>query len=381
MCNKLVVFHYVTSHLGNMFNIDYLTTFEITLCNDVIMGLGFLCCFLKMFTSKDYFMIFNIVQHVSLSLMIFREIGQHKLEYDVWKPFIVSVLTQVSILILAYIFVLIKRGQHKAFTYFIVMLSCSFFNAEYYGVPLVQSIFGTEYTYVAILLYVVHSIILRPLSTFVAYLCIKENEVTTDRGSECFEEEEELEDGIDKGDPNHEPIDIEPSEEEKHEEEKKNETNNNSFGKILLWSIVSPQNIGFVLGVIWSATKVKMPTIIDSFTNDHEKALMAAGLFACGGMIYEHPFWHTSIAFETFIFTIIKLFIVPLIALGWSKLLKCDKTIQMIITLVYASPVGLPSYVLCHQYNIKLLSPTLNFVWTNLFSLPAILLWALIFNY
>lgn len=362
-----------------IFKLNYLTTFEITLCNDVIMGIGFLCCALKMFTSKDYFMIFNIVQQVSVSLMIFREFGQHKLNFETWKPFIVSALTQISFLALAYVFVLVKRGQHKAFSYFIAILSCSYFNAEFYGIPLVQSVFGSEYTYVAVYLYVVHSIILKPFSSFIAYLCVKENDVTEDMESERSEEEE-LEDGIDKGDPNHEPIEIEASEEERNEEEKSNNAFNR-LDKALLWSFVTPQNIAFVLGVIWSATKIKMPTILDSFTNDHEKALMAAGLFVCGGLLYEHPFWHTSIALETFIYLLFKLFIIPLIALGWSKLLKVDKTIQMIITMVYASPVGLQSYILCHHYNIKLLSPTLNFVWTNIFSLPAMLLWALFFNY
>ncbi|KAH0785483.1 Auxin Efflux Carrier family protein [Histomonas meleagridis] len=313
--------------------------------------------------------------------MIFREIGKSKLSYESWVTFIISVLIEVTLLLINTIYVFIRKGPYKIFYFLRPLLSCCFFNGEYFGIPLVQYIFGDEYVHVAVYTYIVHSVIVHPIANILIYKYNNPVGTTSEESSSKNEEEEEpLEDGIDKGDPeDHIDIDLESEDSEKSESEK-DKNQRQPLWKAILFSFLTPQNVGIILGLIWSAIGWTMPTIIDTFTQDHQKALYAAGLFVSGGLLYEHPFLGFH-AVETLPYILIKTIAVPLISVLWGLAFGRSKTERAIITMMYASPMGLDAFSLCYnKLKMKMDSPTFTFVWTNLVSIPVSLLWIFVYD-
>lgn len=157
-----------------MRSIHYLRFFEVAMSNFTISAIGYLCGFLKMFTTHEISLILSIVNNISIPLMIFKEVGNHDLKPKTWAPLLVSFLVQVSMHLLLCFSILFRRSSTKSISYLKAIFSTVYFNGVYCATPIVQVAFGEEYTYIVIYCYIIHHLFIVPLHNFIIYFSSEE---------------------------------------------------------------------------------------------------------------------------------------------------------------------------------------------------------------
>ena len=169
-----------------MRSIHYLRFFEVAMSNFTISAIGYLCGFLKMFTTHEISLILSIVNNISIPLMIFKEVGNHDLKPKTWAPLLVSFLVQVSMHLLLCFTFLFHRSTSKSISYLKAIFSTVYFNGVYCATPIIQVVFGDQYTYVVIYCYIIHHLFIVPLHDFIIYF---NSEEATEFESEYGEDE------------------------------------------------------------------------------------------------------------------------------------------------------------------------------------------------
>lgn len=147
----------------------------------------------------------------------------------------------------------------------------------------------------------------------------------------------------------------------------------------LFWSLCTPINICFVLGLIWSAVGINMPKFLKQFVTDLEKAVVAGGLFACGVFMWNHPFFGCS-PIEVPITSIVHIAVIPLIGFLFCWIFKIQNDITHIIMFSMAAPSALSSFAAAIYNHLPNSTITYTFFWTYLLCLPVFLIWTAIFN-
>lgn len=431
-----------------MRSIHYLRFFEVAMSNFTISAIGYLCGFLKMFTTHEISLILSIVNNISVPLMIFKEIGNHDLKPKTWAPLLVAFLVQVSLHLLLCLALVFHRSISKNISYIKAIFSTVYFNGIYCATPIVQVVFGDKYTYIVIYCYIIHHLFIVPLHNIIIYFSSEEaTEFESDYGevevspptakkeekkgknkkskkkNDKSADEDELNDisENDKEETSQIKMDIHVPNSSEDDEKNSNSNDENinlndkgaasaslsingssniniseaedsshanltpvknlrpPFWKILLRSYLNFSNICIILGIIWSATGLKMPLFLATFTNDHEKAVMSPGIFAIGAYMWDHPFIGGN-PIEITIYFLIHSVAMPLLAILFCFALNLDHTVSIIIVLIHAMPCGLIGYKMCLHYKLKLLSPTFTFFWNNLLALPVQMLWCTVIN-
>lgn len=441
-------------------NYDYLNTFQVALSIVVIVAIGILCGWRRLFTSAQASEIRKTLNLICIPGLIFRQIARNPLTLHTWHPFFNGILVQLTIHIIYAIicFAFPFKNKSKRF----MEISCATTSADfiYYSLSLSRFIYGDtdEYEYIPAFHSLTHFFLLIPLYTLLGYVFTKTekgsgedaepNYYQTTQDDDSFksqndgeEDEVELEEGIEIGPTAPvNPINndnMKPSKEETlsidnfqtksendqesmeniHLEEKKSsDAKSNNFDSIngiekeydqsditndeekkvsnqndsevsddvesvsLKWAIfktyVNPITVCAVLGIIWSATGVKMITFLEETSNTLQKATLGAGLFIIGLFMYYHPFIKFNVP-RVILYIFIHYFIIPGISIFWSYILKIDSTQAIINALSHVAPLGIFGSFLAQNTGYKMKCVSYTFFWSNIVFLPIFMLWIL----
>lgn len=185
-----------------MASIDYLDAFQAILSLIVIVAIGYLCGAIKMFGIKEASSIWRTIHLVAMPGLLFRQIGIHRLTLDTWKPFFVALLVQITIHLLLVIIIFAFPFEAKRLRFLQTIFSVTYINHIYFGYPLLQVIFGDDFTFVAAFSVIVQFFIQVPLHSFLVFKPPTHDHDTPDSNIENHSGEEgelEMEDGIDHG--------------------------------------------------------------------------------------------------------------------------------------------------------------------------------------
>lgn len=383
-----------------MVKIDYLEAIQVEVCVVVIVALGYLCGGIKMFTVNEAFSMRRTIFLIAVPGLIFREIAIHKLSLENWHPLFNGILVQITIHIIYVLIVFIFRLKDKKQAFISMLYSTSYVNFIFFGYPVVQILFGNQYLHIPAIQALVTHFFCIPIHTFLSF---NEREKSEDESISGEDVDDITNATIDKanGLPIH-PVDNEPAEnndtqnengsidevvtEENYEEtepieEKSKEKFKDKHPKIwaVLWSIITPVNVCAILGIIWSATGLKMPVFLDDFTNDLEKAALASGLFTCGIFMWEHPFFGCNIV-KLLLALFVHFVIIPLISLLWNKICKVDSTTATVNVIVHSMPTALIIYAVTPHAGWNMKTASFSFFWSILLFLPLFTLWVIALN-
>ena len=381
-------------------SLHYVRSIEILLTNYVIGCLGLLLSRIKLMNAEEARLIMLIVGSVSVPCMIFREVGQHTLHAVVWKPLFVALSVQVVLHIIVVACCMCVRNKGRYMLLLKALMSTAYPEFLYFGVPVIQIVFGQDLTYVAMQCAIVSLIIVRPLHSFYLYFMASRNLIEFDEVSESSstevvtakkeEEEDELEDGLDHGvgvvdlveeDAGEPPGETDTTSDvglDSYEEEEP-KVAPQKLWRVGIMSFVTPRSICLLLGLIWSASEVKMPLFLDELTNDHEKALMAPGLFCVGVYIFFHPLIRGN-PVEITIYCLVHIVVLPLLAMLFSWAYKLENRIAAAVTLLHSVPCSVITYHMAKQLRIMKSAPSYVVVWTNIVSIAVCMLWVCILN-
>ncbi|OHT12576.1 Auxin Efflux Carrier family protein [Tritrichomonas foetus] len=149
--------------------------------------------------------------------------------------------------------------------------------------------------------------------------------------------------------------------------------------KSFLFSLLSPLNICTLIGLIWSIPHWDMPLFIEKFVNYLEVAVPATGLACIGVFLWEHPFFGCN-WLEVGIYLCVHFIVLPILAAIWAWILKLDKTMASIVTLINVAPASLTGYVMTINCGYGMKSASFTFFWSNLLFIPVFMIWVLAIN-
>ena len=146
-----------------------------------------------------------------------------------------------------------------------------------------------------------------------------------------------------------------------------------------IYAVVNQFTICGILGIIWSAIGIDMPSFLSSFVEDLESAIFGAGLFTAGAFIAIHPFKGAPIV-DVVAGCIMHYVIQPLLALAFGYALSLDKTVATFLIFANCSPTA--SWAFMNAYKVGLPNSTITytFYWTTILTLPALIIWLAIVN-
>ncbi|OHT16007.1 Auxin Efflux Carrier family protein [Tritrichomonas foetus] len=150
--------------------IDYLDSFQVSLCVVFIVAIGYMCGGFKMFTSKHASEIRRALFLICIPGLMFRQIAKRPLDLESWQPFFNGILVQLTIHIVYALIVLIFPFRNKRKKFLEISYSTSVSNFLYFASPFIQYFYSDQYIYIPIFQALVHFVILIPTYTLFGYL-------------------------------------------------------------------------------------------------------------------------------------------------------------------------------------------------------------------
>lgn len=420
--------------------LDWLESFQIFAAVWVIVIIGLICGVLKIFSAKDIYAIRKLVYLVPMAAMLFREIGNSKLDRTTWVSFEHAIIIQGLMHILSFIYALIYHPNDTIRMKFLknAMSLCQT-DFLYYAVPIAQVLFSPTIAVHAALACFVQYLLIVPFHEVLGLAFVDDCEQKMNTSHEPVvappapiepkevpkppveEEEEDLNDVdspeevevIDENGKSHiVKVQDDNLEEEQHHEyessENKNQQNQNqnkekeetkpapppdvpapaqevkkpkywTLNWLFFWAFVNQLTICGVLGIIWSAINIKMPKFLDSFVTDLQKAIYAPGLFCNGIFIWNHSFKGAPVV-DVIVGVISHFFIQPGLSYGVSLLLKQPDEITKFLVYSNAAPSAMYGYHLSLTFEFGESMISYILYWTTLLTLPVYLIWTAILN-
>jgi len=382
---------------------DFLSAFQIFACVWVIIGIGYFCSKISMFSLQDADAIRRLVYLVAIPAMLFKHIGTSSFTKATWMTFLHGILVQISIHVLVSIIVLVFSSGKLSRKMIMSLVSASQIEFIYYGYPISQVLFTNDHIVHPVIAAFIQFLIVIPFHTYLVskYLPQLPNEVSPDAvdsqkddevqlSKDIKEEAQELEDhdAPKQSDPTgNPPVEDNSKSQEEEIPEDVPQTNSQeaedfipeSVSSLVLKSVLNSLNICAVLGFLWSITKWTMPKFLASFVNDLTKSVIAAGLFIIGLLVSKVPFL-SGCPIEISLGVIFHGIVNPLLSVFWSKLMKMDLTVSRLLAFSYSAPMSLSAYILIQSSPLKTSTAPNIFLWTSALSLPILMAWTLVMN-
>lgn len=334
---------------------------QVILALIVIIAVGYLCGGIKMFKEEDAMAMRDVLFMLVVPGLLFRQIGLQKLTIESWHPFLNELLTQLTIHAIVAIICFAFPFKNKMRTFVSTLYASSYKNYVFMAYPMVQIVFGNSYTHIPTMMGVVQYFILIPIHSILTCLLRRSSE----RGNEPGPSKSVVKLGFDVG--------SDEKTREFHPMEDK------SLFQSIIWKVVNPMNICIILGIIWSATSWKMPLVLDSVASYLEKAVMAAGLFVIGVLMWNHCLFGCNWLMLV-VFLLVHFVAIPAVSALWSWLLKVDRTTAVVATWSHVVPPGLMAYGMIQEGGFREKLSSFVFFWSNVVSVVFLILWIVVFN-
>ena len=368
--------------------ISYADAVQVILAIYIVTGLGFMCGGAKTFGVKEASAIRRIVYTIAMPALLFRQIGRRKLTLEDWHPFLNEVLVQVTVHLLFAAFCFAIPFKDKRLTYLQSLFACTYTNFIFFGYPIVNLLFGEDRTFIPCMMNIVQFVFVIPFHTFLIYRVPEVDVSESQHGDEEESGEIELqENGEEIGEEQDGESPLEhaeqptASEESSTPEESAPEAQEarSARWKMVLWTIVTPLNVCVVLGIVWSATVWEFPMFIDQFLVTLEKAVMGAGLFSIGVLMWEHPFTRFNVPI-VLLYMVLHFVAIPLISALWAWAVGMDTYMAKICTFSHTMPPALVGYIMAVNCGYGMKTASFTFFWSNMVCIVVLMVWVAVFN-
>ncbi|EAY11629.1 Auxin Efflux Carrier family protein [Trichomonas vaginalis G3] len=360
--------------------LSYLDAFQINLVLMVLIAIGYLLGKLRYFSVIDISSIRRTVYLISIPAMLFKEIATHKLEAKVWYPLLNSLLSEISIHVLLLIVCFAFPFKDKFKQFLDGIFSFAYVNFVYFACPMVRILWGAEYQYIPVIAGIVHFIIEPPIhSLLVISNHHREQNQQSTSSDEDQHDNQQSDDGMEMDGVEHSEGIHEDHDEEEEKRHPTIQTQTIPLWKQIIFVVVTPMLVCTILGIVWSATGLVIPSFILTFTTFLENSVMATGLFTIGVFMSDHPFFGCN-WLEVGSYLIIHFIFMPLISAFWSWLIGFDSVTARVCCMIHALPTGLTGYVMAINSGHGLQASSFTFFWSNILCLPVFLIWITVFN-
>jgi predicted permease len=361
-------------------SLSYLDGLQVFCVILAIMLIGFGCGFFKFFTYKEVSAIRRMMTLVAIPAAIFRIIGDHPFNLQLFMSLFNSLLTQATLHVICAIAAFLLPSADRRLTFLKLSIAATRPNYIFAGYPVVQVLFGDSFLYICAMSSIAHFLIIQPLVSIVSHLIVPAPE---DGRSDVADITGSPSDpGIKEHlnpEPEPAPEPIEADDAAPLSPDEPPVPPPVPFWRFALFSFVTPINVCTVLGLIWSTTPWTMLAFMSPFVIDLEKSVVASGLFSVGVFLWETPFSGSEKALGAAC-ALAHIAVVPVVSGLWSWVLGVEKKAAAALALVHAAPMAWGCLAEAEGAGMLQQAPVLAFVWSNLLALPVFMLWLTVLN-
>ena len=151
---------------------DYLLSLQIFAAIYTMTATGYGCAAFKVFQNFDATAVHKILNYVCVPGLVFYEIAKQPFNFTLFKPLIISILTQVFLQVVLVIICLVFPFKSKFKQFINFSLSCSYSDFLFSGYCIANFLFDKQYVFIPIMLSVVQFFILLPIHRLIMFLVL-----------------------------------------------------------------------------------------------------------------------------------------------------------------------------------------------------------------
>lgn len=336
-----------------MTNFSFLSQFMVLYANIISIGLalisilliGYVCGKFRIITKEGASTLNKYVFKICLIPVVVRALIFKKITAISFWPLAISTLVAFSAMITLSLSFLIPT-KDKFGTFVSCMMPAAYINFLISGIPIFQSIWDPIETDVVAITSITNDLFTHPVYLLLGALwAIKRENVES----------------MENGSPQDRKFSL------------------TELKLIVLKFIQSPILIGNVVGLIYSATGLPVPTFLDEFLNLTGNVVLPMALFCIGVFLSNNPLMPNN-WFEFLGCFFIRLFVSPGWAMLWCWALKVPGKLARQCIVLASQPTAVTAYLLAESAGLgQHLASTMVF-WTTIFCIPVIILWMWVFD-
>lgn len=319
----------------------------------LIIGVGFMLSRFKVFSRKEFKVFNQVNSKIFLPFLLFRSLASRKMKDITFLPLYNALLMSISTQILVAIICAIIPFKDKLGTYLSTVISSVYINYLIIGLPIFNSIWGTEYNHIPAICTFTHYIILVPMYIILAQIWNvqqKKNQQSTD------------------------------DHQDNEQNSFKHRISIKDVGLAFYTTIKTPLLIGDIIGLIWSAIGIGFfPyfNIIGKYFGDAVLvfALVSIGRFLQVNSLLSCHWLHlVSCLF-------IRCFVCPGFSALYAYLMKFDGRLARQCIVLSSLPAANAGFVLSSEMGIGANVASAMVFWSLLIIVPVLFFWFFLFNH
>lgn len=339
---------------------DYVDNLQSFLALVFIQLEGAFFALIKTFKLTDAIDAFRILRLLCYPAFLFREIALTKYSTATWAPLLIAFMVQLTVHALIGVAALILRKERRARFFLRHICTYGYCSLAPHGSIMMSTLMSGQNKHILAMMCLVQSLFMRPLHVYM-HLRHAAPELPLENVDN---------DASNSGDGG-EPVSDQPQ-----------SRFTGTFGWEMFHALLSTQNICFLFGMIWAATKWVFPKFIETITTYSENSIPCATLFFFGVIFANHPFLGCKYL-KVIIYLFIHFVIIPFIAVLWCWAFHIDKSVMRVMVALYSLPIdniGLEILNFDDPMSVKYNTATYTILYSHILGFPLLLCWLALIN-
>jgi predicted permease len=311
-----------------------------------LIGIGFVLSRFNLFTPDEFKSLGTFNTNFAFPFLLFRSLAARKIRDISFRPLADSLLMSASMQLLVGIVTFLLPLKDKLYTYLTTVLSSAYINYIIIGLPIFNSIWGTEYDHVPAICVFTHYILLVP-----AYLILAQLWKIQKAKAEQVTDGEEIP-GLTIRD----------------------------VGLAFWTALKTPLVSGMFIGLIYSATGLDYPIFLNYLAKYMGDIVLVFAMCGIGRFLQVNSIlgvgWIQLISC-----LVLRFFVSPAFAALFAWVLKLNGTLARQCTILSCLPAANAGFVLANSMGIGAEVASAMVFWTLIFIVPVLIFWFFILDH
>lgn len=323
---------------------DYSNVLQVGIGIVLMIAVGFIVCKFKVIPLTIISTMNKFLFKICFTFLVARALMSKKLSELNFTVLGVCACTSFTTMILLLLLLLIPVKDRFKF-YLSTMLPATYVNYVIIGIPIFNSIWGSENNSIAFIIALSNDGVTSPVFLFLSgiYKVYSANRVHREKG--------------------------EPTE----------KFSCYMLLQIIMSIIFSPIIIGYIIGFLWSGVQIPIPKCVSTFTTLLGDAILSLSCLCVGGFLAEHSLLSCHWA-KFLIAVIVRHILMPAIDIFWCKIFKLSNIESRQIIVMASLPTAVASYLLSANAGVGEGVASTMIFWTNVFFIPVVILWFMVLD-
>ena len=320
----------------------------------MVILIGYCLSRFKIFSPDEFKNLATFNSNVPFAFFLFRALAPRKIReisfFPLWDSLLMSASTQLLVAISCVVLPL----KDKLYTYLSTVVSSCYINYLIIGLPIFNSIWGTDYDQVPAICTFTHYVLLVPVFLVLAQLW---NIMNDKKNAE--------QDGVENG--------------QESTPQSKRKITIKDVGMAFWVTLKTPLLVGNIIGLIWSAIGIPYPPFVDHLARFFGDVVMVTALVGIGRFLQVHSILACS-WIQLLTCLAIRFFVCPGFAALFAWALKLDGRLSRQCTILSCLPAANAGFVLGNSVGVGANVASAMVFWSLLLIVPILIFWFFIFN-